>query len=216
MNSLARRVLVVEDDTLLALLLADELANLDFEVATASDTASARKQIAKFDPDLILLDLSLGDGPTGVHLAHALHKDRPDIAILVLTKYSDAKSISSQALELPPGVGFLRKQLVTEPNQLVQAIEEVLADRPDNVRQDLLRDGPFSQLPDRGQNILRLLAEGLSNQEIGRQTGLSVKSVERWIERIYLTLEIDTSASKNPRVAAATRYLREIGAVDRQ
>jgi DNA-binding NarL/FixJ family response regulator len=211
-----RKILIVEDDALLARLIADALSDMDFEVATASDTASARKQIAKFDPDLLLLDLALGDGPTGVHLAHALHKDRPDIAILVLTKYSDAKSISSQALGLPPNTGFLRKQLVTDPDQLFKAIEEVLADRPSSIRHDLQQGQPFSKLPTKGQLVLRLLAEGFSNQEIAKQTGLSVKSVERWIERIYLTLEIDTSSSRNPRVAAANKYFTETGAADRR
>lgn len=212
----ARRILVVEDDLLLSALVCSVLKDSGFEVASAPDTPSARKQIAKFDPDLVLLDLSLGQGPNGAHLAHALHKERPDIAVLVLTKYVDAKSISTQALELPPSVGFLRKSLVAETGQLTAAIEEVLADRPLNVRHDLQASLPFGDLPSRGQEILRLLAAGFSNQEIAKQTELSIKSVERWIERIYQELNIDTSGQSNPRVRAATIYLRETGAADKQ
>lgn len=216
MGKANRRVLVVEDDSLLASLIQKTLREASFEVETAGDTAKARKKVKDFDPDLVLLDLALGDGPSGVHLAHALYDTRPDIAILVLTKYSDAKSVSSQAKELPESAGFLRKQLIAEPGQLVDAIEQVLADKPFTVRQDKLESGLFPGLPKRGQEVLGLLAESYSNQEIANRLGLSVKSVERWIDRIYQELKIEQSGAINPRVAAVTKYLAATGASDKR
>jgi DNA-binding NarL/FixJ family response regulator len=133
-----------------------------------------------------------------------------------LTKYSDAKSISSQAQDLPDSVGFLRKQLVAEPDQLIEAIEKVLADKPSEVRHDKQVRKPFMSLPEKGQEVLRLLAESCSNQEIAKRTGLSVKSVERWIDRIYQELDIETSGAVNPRVAAVTKYMGLTGASDRR
>jgi DNA-binding NarL/FixJ family response regulator len=216
MRNIQRKVLVVEDDTLLASLVKKSLIEVGFLVETAEDTAKARNKVKDFDPDLVLLDLALGDGPSGAHLAHALHDTRPDIAVLVLTKYSDARSISSQAQELPDSVGFVRKQLITEPGELVEAIEKVLADKPAEVRHDKQVGKPFISLPDKGHEVLRLLAEGCSNQEIAKRTALSVKSVERWIDRIYQELEIDTSGATNPRVLAVTKYLGATGASDRR
>jgi DNA-binding NarL/FixJ family response regulator len=210
-----RKVLVVEDDELLASLVKKSLVDVGFLVETATNPIRARKLVNSFDPDLVLLDLALGDGPSGVHLAHVLHDTRPDIAILVLTKYADAKSVSAQAVELPSTAGFLRKQLVAEPGQLVEAIEKVLADRAQEVRHDRDSKQPLEALPEKAQEILRLLASSCSNQEIATRMSMSVKSVERWIERIYKELGIDTSSSTNARVAAATRYLRETGAADR-
>jgi DNA-binding NarL/FixJ family response regulator len=215
MGNIKRKVLIVEDDVLLASLIKKSLIEAGFLVELAADSAQARKQVKAFDPDLVLLDLALGDGPSGIHFAHALHSTRPDIAILVLTKYSDAKSISSQALELPDSVGFIRKQQIAEPGQLVDAIEQVLADRPFAVRHDKQDLAPFGALPNRGQEVLRLLAESCSNQEIANRLKMSVKSVERWIDRIYRELDIEVSGSMNPRVAAATKYLRAIGAADK-
>lgn len=215
MQPASRKVLVVEDDLLLASLVKKSLIEDGFSVEVATDAAKARRLISSFDPDIALLDLKLGDGPTGVHLAHAIHNTRPDIGILVMTKYADARSISSQALDLPDTVGFLRKQLIAEPGQLVEAIEKVLRDSPHEVRQDKDSSLPFASLPPKAQDVLRLLADGCSNQEIAKRLSLSVKSVERWIDRIYQELSIDTSASSNARVAAATRYLRESGAADR-
>jgi DNA-binding NarL/FixJ family response regulator len=215
MDKAPRKVLIVEDDALLAAMVEKSLQEAGFSVETAPNTAKARKKVEVFDPDLVLLDLALGDGPSGVHLAHSLHDSRPDIAILVLTKYSDAKSISSQALELPDSVGFLRKQLVAKPSQLVEAIEQVLSDRSHEVRQDRQQDKPFAGLSKKGQEVLRLLAESYTNQEIASRLNMSVKSVEGYVALIYQELGIATDGPKNPRVAAATRYLRETGAADK-
>ena len=67
-----RRLLVVEDDVLLASLLAESLGASGFDVAVASDAREARDRVDDFDPDVVLLDVALGSGPSGVHLAHAL------------------------------------------------------------------------------------------------------------------------------------------------
>jgi DNA-binding NarL/FixJ family response regulator len=215
MDKAPRKVLIVEDDALLAAMVEKSLQEAGFSVETAPNTAMARSKVEAFDPDLVLLDLALGDGPSGVHLAHSLNDSRPDIAILVLTKYSDAKSISSQALDLPDSVGFLRKQLVAKPSQLVEAIEQVLSDRSHEVRQDRQQDKPFAGLSKKGQEVLRLLAESYTNQEIAIRLKMSVKSVEGYVALIYQELGIATDGPKNPRVAAATRYLRETGAADK-
>jgi DNA-binding NarL/FixJ family response regulator len=69
--------------------------------------------------------------------------------------------------------------------------------------------------PDKGLAVLRLLAEGHSNQEIAKRASLSVKSVERWLERIYREMKLDTDGSVNLRVAAVRRYLKETGQADR-
>ena len=209
-------MLIVEDDALLAEMIKKTLEEAGFVVEAAPSTAKARRKVEAFDPDLVLLDLALGDGPSGVHLAHSLNESRPDIAILVLTKYSDAQSISSQARELPDSVGFLRKQLVAKPSQLVEAIEQVLANRSHEVRQDKRQDKPFAALPKRGQDVLRLLADSYTNQEIATRLKLSVKSVEGYVALIYQELGIATDGPLNPRVAAATRYLRETGAADKR
>jgi len=216
MEKPSRRVLIVEDDALLAEMIKKTLEEAGFVVEAAPSTAKARRKVEAFDPDLVLLDLALGDGPSGVHLAHSLNESRPDIAILVLTKYSDAQSISSQARELPDSVGFLRKQLVAKPSQLVEAIEQVLANRSHEVRQDKRQDKPFAALPKRGQDVLRLLADSYTNQEIATRLKLSVKSVEGYVALIYQELGIATDGPLNPRVAAATRYLRETGAADKR
>ncbi len=211
-----RRVLVVEDEPLMASLLQSSLTQANFEVETANDAGNARKKIAIFDPDILLLDISLGDGPSGLHLAHAIDRTRPDIAILILTKHADAKSASGDGLDIPPRVGFLRKHLVNDVDYLLTAIEKVLSDRSQEVRQDSQTDSPFSKMSEQAVIVLKLLAQGYNNNEIATRTGLSVKSVERWIDVIYKELEITKKGEINQRVEAARKYFQIAGIPDRE
>ena len=211
-----RRVLVVEDEPLMASLLQSSLTQANFEVETANDAGNARKKISIFDPDILLLDISLGDGPSGLHLAHAIDKTRPDIAILILTKHADAKSASSEGLDIPPRVGFLRKHLVNDVDYLLTAIEKVLSDRSQEVRQDSQTDSPFSKMSEQAVIVLKLLAQGYNNNEIATRTGLSVKSVERWIDVIYKELEITKKGEINQRVEAVRKYFQIAGIPDRE
>lgn len=195
----------------MASLLAESLRGSGFEVDTAADVAEARRQIEDFDPDMLLLDISLGDGPTGVHLAHAVHLTRPDIAMLFLTRHPDAVSASREGLDLPPNVGFLRKHLVNDQSYLLEAIEKVFAERAAEVRQDARPEVAFGGLSEQSQRVLRLLAEGFNNAQIAIRCDASVKSVERWIDRIYKDLGIDTKGDMNPRVEAARQYYLTVG-----
>lgn len=190
----------------MASLLAQSLLTANFQVETAPDAAKARKIIDRFDPDILLLDISLGDGPSGLHLAHAIHEIRPDIAILILTKHPDAKSATADGLALPPNVGFLRKHLVNDIQYLLDAIEKVLTDRPEEVRQDQPATSPIAQLGSQAIKVLNFTAQGYNNTEIALRMNLSVKSVERWIDSIYRDLNIDSKGSINPRVEAARQY----------
>jgi len=211
-----RRILVVEDEPLMASLLAESLARFNFLVEIAHDAASARRKINDFDPDIALLDISLGDGPTGVHLAHALRGTRPDIAILMLSKHADAKSANADGLDIPQGVGFLRKYLVNDSEYLLRAIEKVLNDRPEEVRQDKEKRPGEIKVKGKALQILELIAEGYNNSEIAVRSDLSIKSVERWVEKIYETLGIESKGKLNPRVEAARRYFLLAGFPERK
>ena len=206
-----RRVLVVEDEPLMSSLLADVLFEHGFTVRTAVDVAQARREIEAFDPDVLLLDVSLGEGPTGIHLAHAMRLSRPDIAILVFTGHSDIASVTTDGLALPPGVGLLRKHLVSDKAYLIEALEKVLREEGNLVKKEEEAEDVFAFLGFNGSRALRMLAAGYDNEEIALRCSVSRKTVERWIEQIYRDLGIDTKGSLNPRVAAARRFFFAIG-----
>ncbi len=192
-------------------LLADVLFEHGFTVRTAVDVAQARREIEAFDPDVLLLDVSLGEGPTGIHLAHAMRLSRPDIAILVFTGHSDIASVNTDGLALPPGVGLLRKHLVSDKAYLIEALEKVLREEGNLVKKEEEAEDVFAFLGFNGSRALRMLAAGYDNEEIALRCTVSRKTVERWIEQIYRDLGIDTKGSLNPRVAAARRFFFAIG-----
>lgn len=192
-------------------LLSDVLTDHGFMVRTATDVSHARQEIELFDPDMLLLDVSLGEGPTGIHLAHAMRLSRPDIAILVFTSQTDVARATPDGLALPPGVGFLSKHLVNDQEYLIEAMENVFCEQAQATASPRDSDDVFAFLGVNGSRTLRLLAEGFDNEEIARRCGVSRKTIERWIEQVYRDLDIDTKGSLNPRVAAARRFFFAVG-----
>jgi DNA-binding NarL/FixJ family response regulator len=207
----ARRILVVEDEPLLNSLVVMALESSGFKVESAHNVKSARICIEEFDPDLIVLDISLGNGPTGLHLAHSLELSRPDIAVLFLTRHPDASSATAEGLTLPKNAGFLRKHMVNDTQYLLDAIEQVFADRSREVRHDEVKGSGLDGLSDQALVVLRLIADGCSNAEIARQCKMSVKSVERWVDIVYTKLGIEKSSDTILRVEAAKRYYLAVG-----
>jgi DNA-binding NarL/FixJ family response regulator len=211
----SRRLLVVEDEPLMSSLLAQALAGAGFVVETAADVLQARAAVRNFDPDGVLLDISLGDGPSGLDLAHVLHAQRPDIALIVLTKYPDPRVAGVTVGDLPPNCGFLRKDLVKDTDYLLEAINAVLTDRPKDVRHDLDPSKPLSQLSPKHLEVLRLMAMGFTNEFIGQTKGASQSTVERWTAEIFRALGIETRGNLNPRVEAVRQFISAAGVPDR-
>jgi DNA-binding NarL/FixJ family response regulator len=195
----------------MASLLAEVLTGHGLDVRTAGNVSLARREIDRFDPDMLLLDVSLGDGPTGIHLAQAMHLSRPDIAILMFTRHNDIASATREGMDLPPGVGLLRKHLVSDQAYLLDAVERVFSERATQVIEEQAPQDVFSFLGSNGARVLRLLAEGHSNVEIASRCDVSAKTIERWIEQVYRDMGIDTKGTLNPRVEAARRFYLAVG-----
>jgi DNA-binding NarL/FixJ family response regulator len=206
-----RRVLVVEDESLMSSLLAEVLTSAGFDVDVASNVLDARESVRAFDPDVALLDISLGEGPTGLDLAHVLHASRPDIALVFLTKHPDRRTAGLDGTDVPPGCGFLRKDMVTDTAYLLEAIEAVLAEQPGKVRHDLAPDRPLAELTTKQIDVLHMAAQGLTNAAIARERGVSERSVEMLMHSVFHTLGIPTSGDVNPRVEAIRRYIDAAG-----
>jgi len=197
-----RRLLVVEDEALTASLLAEALTAHGFAVQTAADVLEARRAVKDFDPDAALIDISLGVGPSGLDLAHALSKQRPDIALLILTKHADPRMSGDNAPAVPDNCGFLRKDKIRDTEYLLEQLESVLGDAAADVRHDLVEPSPLSALTPRQLEVLRLMAMGYTNEFIAQYTQSSVSSVERWVMQIFRALGVNTNANVNPRVEA--------------
>lgn len=210
-----RRLLLVEDEPLTATLLSNVLEVEGFAVATVADVVSARREVREFDPDCVLIDISLGPGPTGADLAFAIHSERPDIALLFLTRHPDLRTAGIAEGDVPSTAGFVRKDRVNDKGYLVSAIEQVLSDSPRAVRDDADPGRPLGNLSERQLEVLRLMALGYTNDAIARQKGAGLSTVERWIAGILRDMGIDNRGDVNPRVEAVRQYTAVVGIPDR-
>ncbi|WP_172807168.1 response regulator transcription factor [Candidatus Aquiluna sp. UB-MaderosW2red] len=210
MKTYVRRVLIVEDEVLIRNFLCLTLEEAGFEVAQASSAAQALDVIKKFDPDIAILDINLGPGPSGVDLAFVMDKMQFGVALVVLTNHPDLRTAGYSKSDLPVGCGFLRKDLIDDPSAFIAAIETVIAGRKE-LRQDQDKSRPLAELSAHQIEILRLTASGLTNAAIAKQRNTSSRAVEQSLKGIYEVLGIDTDGDVNPRVEAATRFFRAAG-----
>ncbi|MBX7115200.1 MAG: response regulator transcription factor [Myxococcaceae bacterium] len=220
-SSRAIRLFVVEDQTNI---LRNQLkllgASPDLSiVGTALSGESALEEIAKIQPDVVLLDLGL-PRMSGIDVTKQVKAAYPKIEILIFTIFDEEDKVL-EAVKAGAS-GYLLKGAPTE--RIVEAIREVhlggtviqpsLARRllmhfrvPDPEQPDSLPPAPAEPLPkplsEREQEILQLIAKGVSNNEAAQMLGLSKATIRTHLEHIYRKLDVTN------RVEAVTEGLRK-------
>lgn len=203
-----RSVVVVEDEDFLRGLLATTLETAGFAVSTASNALDAKQLIKTLDPDALVLDINLGPGPNGFDIAEASRITTPEIAIVFLTDLPDPRFAGRDAKSLPKGVAYLNKNLLEDNQTLVDALNAALTDTNiSKFRHHELAERPFANLSRTQIQILQLLADGKTNQQIADLRERSLAATESAIARTLVALGVDTSAEGNARVEAVSKFL---------
>ena len=213
--SYRRKLLVVEDEPMVAALLKEMLAHEGFDMRTAQSANEAVLITEDFDPDIAILDINLGRGPNGVDLAFILTKQNPGIAILLLTQHPDLRTAGFEEKDLPPGCGFLRKDAVVSTKNILDALDTLVKDTTGEIRGDADPDRPLGNLTQTQVEVLRMVAQGYTNQEIANRRNTSTRAVEQVLNAVFLTLGIDTEGGINPRVEAVRRFIAAAGTPNR-
>ena len=211
------RVMLVDDDPFTRMMLTTTLRALECEVVgDAPSAAIALRMARECRPSVAVLDLDLGEGPTGIDLAHGLRTLIPSIGIVMLSTYEEPRLMGYNQPPLPEGSLYLVKKTVVDPAVLGRAV--VMSIDP------MVRDGrvsvglsPDSQVPakltDLQIDIMRLVAAGHSNAEIARRRSLTVPSVEKAVARLIKQLDLQATPDQNQRVMIAQVYYQLTGAV---
>lgn len=206
-----RKLLIVDDDPLVGRMLRDGLAPLGFDIHEVTSTAEARRALREFDPDLAVVDLELRGGPSGVDLAHVIHAEHPGVGVVILTRFADLKSAGYADDALPPGVGFMRKDVVERPEEIEAALNAVARERSAEVRHDTVVVADLAVLTRAQREVLALVAQGYDNEAIAAMRGCSRSSVANLLVGIYRRLGIEQGGLLNPRVEAVRRYTAAVG-----
>jgi DNA-binding NarL/FixJ family response regulator len=173
-------------------------------VGRAGDGEEALERIETRKPRVALVDVrmpKLG----GIELTRRARRSAPDTAILLYTGYGD-RALLTEALDA--GVaGFVLKEAPME--DLLRAVQSVASGGTyvDPVLAGTLAassvGGNVPQLTQRERDVLRLLADGLSNEEIGKKLFISAETVRTHVRKAMDKLDADT------RTQAVARALRE-------
>ncbi|WP_068200658.1 LuxR C-terminal-related transcriptional regulator [Isoptericola dokdonensis] len=190
-------------------------AEEDLEVVGESGSAvEAVQDIRRTRPVVALLDVRLQDG-SGIEVCRELHSSMPELRALMLTSYDDDEALF--AAIMAGASGYLLK-LITGP-EVVVAVRRVASGQsmidPALTSRVLerLRAGPavepaLAGLSEQEHRVLMLIAEGLTNRQIGSQMFLSEKTVKNYVSNILTKLGLES------RTQAAVMATRLLGATD--
>jgi two-component system response regulator NreC len=196
------RVLVVDDHAVLRAglrMLIRAQADMDV-VGEAADAEEAVRKALEARPDVVLMDLSM-PGAGGIRAIECLRQDCPTSRVLVLTMH-DVPAYLRSALaagasgyvvksaadsELLSAIrGVYRGRTVLDPELAASALQNTLGRRP--------AGGPAGALSPREREVLDLIAQGYTNQQIADRFGLSVKTIETHRSRLVEKLGLRSRA----------------------
>lgn len=192
------RVFLLDDHEIVRRGIADLLSNApDIEVVgEASTTAQALARIPACRPDVAVLDARLPDG-SGIDVCREVRSRHPEIHCLILTSYDDDEALFSAVMA--GASGYLLKQI--RSSSLVEAIRAVAAGQSlldpsvtgkllERLRRPPEPDSRLSGLTEREREILDLIADGLSNREIGQRLFLAEKTVKNYVSSVLAKLNM--------------------------
>ena len=210
MSVFQRKILVVEDEPLLAALIQDLLTSEGFLVAAARNSAEARRVADELDPDLALLDIELGDGPSGIDLAMILREQNPGIGLVFLTHIPEPRVVGVDNKSIPKNAAYLVKDRIAEAGLLRSAIDAALRDRVTRDLRDDKKSHALSEVSRSQLDVLKLVALGRSNHEIAESRGTTIRAVENLVKRALEAANINLNDG-NARVKAAREFIRVAG-----
>jgi DNA-binding NarL/FixJ family response regulator len=210
------RVVLAED----SLLLREGLVRLLDEagatvVAAVGDGLDLVKAVTEHRPDVAVVDVRMPPTFTdeGLRAALEIRKLEPAPAVLVLSQYVE-ETYASDLLTGGGGVGYLLKDRVSRLSDLSDALERVVAGGtvldPEVVSAlfaQRRRQDPLGTLSPREREVLGLMAEGRTNNAIGRELVVSQGAVEKHISSIFSKLGLPPSEDDHRRVMAVLTWL---------
>jgi len=194
----AIRVLVVDDHPLFLEGVVHSLsANPEIDVVgVATNSAEAIQMTASLLPDVLLIDITLPDAD-GIETTHNISISYPVVKIIILTASDDEDDLM-RALRAGAS-GYIVKGI--SANDLASAILSVNQGESyisQNLANSLLLElskpdlpDPFHELTEREMQILRLVAQGLTNKQIGKQVFLAEKTIKHYMTNVLQKLHVN-------------------------
>ncbi len=190
-----RRVLIVDDHPIVGAGLEQALLKANFTIcAMAASKNEAVAQIARTNPNLILLDLNLPDG-SGFEVANWARGISDEIGIVILT-LNDAPELLLAALAAQVSGFVLKSAPISEViATLERALITPLSFTAAGLQRALKAKEQLPSLSSRELEVLNVLATGKSTKEIARQLYLGEPTIKTHLANIYRKLEVKNRIS---------------------
>ena len=194
--------LIIADDHIMVRKALEMLLNYQHDmevVATAGDGQEAYLLVEQLHPDVVLLDISMPPGESGMITAGRIHESFPETKIIMLTMHDDKEYL---LYTLQSGAsGYVLKN--APEDELLEAIRTVY-DGGVFISKEMVpylvqsfvnrheKNGSYLELSARELEVLTLIAKGYGNKEISDLLFISVKTVESYKAKIMTKLDLKT------------------------
>ncbi len=216
------RVAIADDSALLRRGLSTLLQSEGLEVVgEASDSTQLLEVIDQQGADVAVVDIRMPPSYTieGIQAAETIKSRHPEIGVLLLSQYVETENAMSLLRNGAKGLGYLLKERVSDVDEFIDALHRVSAGGtaidPELVTRLVTRPHKGhdrgDELTSREKSVLELMAEGRTNQAIGKALFLGERTVEAHIRSIFLKLELRPEPEDHRRVLAVLTYLRGVG-----
>ncbi|MEU6995245.1 response regulator transcription factor [Streptomyces sp. NPDC046465] len=187
-------------------------------VATAATGPETLDALRTWRPDVSVIDVRMPPTQTdeGLRAALAARREMPGLPVLVLSQHVEQLYARELLADGSGAVGYLLKESVFDAEQFIGSLERVAAGGtamdPAVIAKLLSAGSPgrgLDRLTERERSVLGLMAEGLSNQAIGRRLFLSDSAIGKYTTSMFGKLGLSDDDDSNRRVRAVLTYLNE-------
>jgi DNA-binding NarL/FixJ family response regulator len=199
------KVLLVEDEDFTRNLISDALAHSNFAVRAVSSISEAISELDNFDPNVVVTDLDFGDGPDGSDLVEKISTEKPWIGIVILSAHTSPELAVKDKTRIPEDTVYIVKSHISSINELVLGINESISKSGD-YESPQQKTGDYKTVSSSQGEILKMLAEGLTNSAIAQSKGISLRAAEALIQRTFQSLDVKNDPNLNPRVIASRMW----------
>jgi len=205
-------VLLLEDDRGYATLVADNLGHRGFAVSIAHSVGQALEMSVIKSPDVLVADVYLGPGPSGLDVGNQLQKAFPKLKVVYLTNVKEPRLVEGAESFKMGSAAYLHKDRLVNPEFLSEVIRSrLMGGRRSEFRDDRDSESQLSGLTATQIEVLRLMAAGQGNAEIAELRGTSQRAVETIQSRIFAALNIQHPSRSVACTRAIKAYLAEAG-----
>jgi DNA-binding NarL/FixJ family response regulator len=211
------RIVIAEDSTIVREGLVALLTGRGIDVVAAvGDGVAAVDATLELRPDVLVTDVRMPPTFTdeGLRVALEVTDRAPDVGVLVFSQYVETRYARELFAAGRGGVGYLLKDRVADVAAFVDALRSIAAGNtvldPEVVTQLFAPPRAVDALAavsDRERDVLRLMAEGRTNQAIADALFLTPGTIEKHIASVFQKLGLQPSAGDHRRVLAVLKYL---------